>query len=215
MKSLLPLVFLFTCFTGFSQDFPDLYHGFSLGNVSLYTDSKGEEIQLELFSYRILDGVTGLGMTTYIWPVFTDTDIEDDDVELGVNDLFALEFNWEPFITSGSFWGTGLYFRIDNYLPGGNEYTWRTGARIDIRLEFEKIIYPLVTLETGYWSDRGLYLGVKLDPVVIIAMIGIVIGQTEKEDYIRNNNPEEYYPNGEPREDRDTIQQWMLEAPEP
>lgn len=219
MKKILSILFLFISMTLFAQTFPDIHHGASVGNFSIYSDLSDGEIQLELFSYRILEGVTGLGLTTYIWPVFTDSSLDDDaEVLFGVNDLFGLELNWEPFYKQESFWGSGLFFRVDNYLPGGNELSWKTGARIDLRVAFDDFIYPIVSLETGYWLDQGFYFGFKIDPVVLVVSLGAIIvmgtGSEERTHYRRDNNPEDFYPNGEPRSDEEPGFGWLPETPE-
>ncbi len=214
MKYLLTLMFLLISINLFSQEFPEIHHGFSLGNLSGYIDMNNNEAQLELFSYRVFESNTGLGLTTYIWPVFSGESLNDDDISFGSNDLFGPEFNWEPFYSPGAFWGSGLFFRVDNYLPGGNDFVWKTGVRLDVRVDFYDFIYPILTVETGYWADEGFYFGIKLDPVVLVAIIGMAVGSEERTQYRKENNPEGFYPNGEPWSDEEPGFGWMPETPE-
>jgi hypothetical protein len=195
MKKIFSIMFLLLSISLFSQN---IQYGFSLGDFSVYTDMSDGEIQLELFSFRVLESNTGLGLTTYVWPVFSNNISENSDIIFGNNDLLSVEFNWEPFYKEELFWGAGLYFRVDNYLPSGNEFSWSTGARFDFRYNFNEFIYPLVSLETGYGLDRGFYWGVKIDPVILLAMFGMSIGSQESTQYRKDNNPEGFYPNGDP-----------------
>ncbi|QEN04721.1 hypothetical protein EW093_08375 [Thiospirochaeta perfilievii] len=180
------MINLFISSLCFSQDFHTFKNGLSMGNVSFSYSQNGGISSLDLFSFRIIESNTGLGLTTYIYPVFMNENVNSTD-------LFSMELNWEPLFDHSSFWGTGLFLRLDNYLPYGREIDYRTGVRFELRQPFGDFIYPLLGVEAGYWMDRGFYFGAKIDPVVLIGIAAYAFLQESTESY-ESEYPEDYLP---------------------
>lgn len=174
--------------TCYSQNF-DL--GISSGYFSFDHYFGGKTVgSLNICSFRAIDTNTGLGISTYILPAFTDIDFDDNnDSDYIMNDFFALEFNWEPLYKPGSFWGAGLFFQLNNYFPTENQFFWKSGLRFDFRAPLWDLIYPLVTIEAGYQWEKGFYCGIKIDPIVILIIAGISFVEENK-----NPMPDDYGP---------------------
>lgn len=157
-------------------------HGFSIGDLSVYGSQERSSSEITVLGYRILDSSTGLGFTVNGLTIY-DGVTEDPSYSIKNSIGFlGLEANWEPFYSRGSFWGTGLFFRIDSIFPTDN-LDWRTGARIDLRFPDINIIYPLLVFEAGYWNDRGVYFGAKIDPIVLLLAMGIAFTEDVKDEY--------------------------------
>ncbi len=169
MKKLLLTISLISCFSLFSDSF-NLDFGLSLGNISFIAKEDYGIVAVDLFSLRVLETESGFGVTTYIWPNIN-LDIDAPEFEQIGNDLFALEFNYEPLFRYSSWYGLGYFFRIDNFFPGGNEFYWRTGLRFDVRTRILDCIYPLGALEGGYVDGTGFYASLSLDPVLFLMIV--------------------------------------------
>lgn len=165
MKKVLILIFLTTNSILFADTLSNFIYGFSTGNIGFNNSAEESEAWADIGSIRFLELNTGLGLTTYILPL----SITDDDVEID-HDLFSLELNWEPFFNPGDFWGTGLFFRLDDYFPTDNNINFKTGLRLDFRVDLWEFLYPIVCVEAGYDYDNGLFWGAKIDVIVLVGV---------------------------------------------
>ncbi len=172
----LSLIVLFLSFSSiiYSGQFPDIIHGFSLGRLggSTVTEDSGGALSIDLLGYRFLEKNSGLGASFYLFPLYSVNHQQIDDFSL--EDVISMELNWEPFNKKEGNWGYGLFHRIDYLVPGGRDFNWLSGVRIDFRFETDNFFYSLGAVEAGYNYHNGLYFAVKLEAVVLAA--GGIIG---------------------------------------
>ncbi|MBN2617134.1 MAG: hypothetical protein JXR64_02340, partial [Spirochaetales bacterium] len=161
--------------------------------ISMNGYKNGGFATLDLFSYGITEAVSGIGVTTYIYPICYIDDIENSDPVFNSTDLFAMEFSWSPFFDPTSIWDAALFFRGDNYLPLTHEFDFRTGARIDLKFPIERFYYPTVSVEVGYWLEKDFYWALKMDPVLLLAAIVWAVGENVKNSVYEDLGIEEEY----------------------